>query len=476
MASPNGQILILNAKKEHGEALAMNLRRFGLEVAVASSQEDAVTRLSQTPADMVICDTQLSQDTGVSFLSWVRKEFPISLRVLVENEPLKENCEALINKAGVCCIFRDGVEAEEVARLLALEGAVVQGSPISVDQTMGVDKLKEHCQKLEAENQVLSQQVQKLRDHIQHGQSPQAATSVKPNPAPDPEESARMAVSLSRAMEQLMNSEDIVLPVLPEVGLEVQKLVADENCSFEALAEKVELEQGLSARILQVSNSPMYAGLKRIRNLQQAVARLGLRETRNIVQAVVTQNLFHTRSKSLSNLMSKLWLHSLCAAYSNENIAQTLQIPDSRDFFMMGLLHDIGKLVVVRLVDDLLKSKEWADKGISKDILRGLMTAHHHDFGLRIMQKWQYSKSFEEVVSQHNDDANVYGNSEAVVVTYFSNLLTRKLGYSLVPYESPLLDSEILARALNMTAETRHLLEKTLSGQISKIRESYLPQ
>lgn len=86
------------------------------------------------------------------------------------------------------------------------------------------------------------------------------------------------------------------------------------------------------------------------------------------------------------------------------------------------------------------------------------------DPSARLAEKWEYPPAFREAVRLHNDAINIERRSEPVAVTYFSNLLTRKIGFSLVPYDGDPLSSKTLADALNRTADTRENFEISLQG------------
>ena len=276
----------------------------------------------------------------------------------------------------------------------------------------------------------------------------------------------------SSTLNSMVEDPNLVLPVLPEIADQVRKVMGNELNDFDAVAELVETEQGMSARILQVANSPIYAGLERIKSIQQAIGRLGIRETRNILMAVVVQHLFSTNVRQLREMMKRLWLHSIATAYSNEMICQELGVKDSEDFFMMGLLHDIGKLLIIHLLQVGIEKGEWRESDITEDTVNQIMTIRHNDLGARLLEKWQYPGSFREVVRLHDDTTNIHFRSEAVLVTYFSNLLTRKVNFSLLPYEGDPLSDRTLANALNMPPKRREEFERTIKEITSKIQRS----
>ncbi|MFP4379936.1 MAG: HDOD domain-containing protein [Candidatus Sumerlaeia bacterium] len=482
----SGNVLVLCQKKSTSDSISMNLKRQGLEAFAVSSVTEAEQAMDKNPFDMVIVESNLGNVAGPEFLAEIRKAFPLTLRVLLMNsEGIKVSPDKLVNAAGVHQILKSGFNSQEIVRLLALEGAINHtGAAPSVDVSLENSKLKSLCHKMEEENKALEREIsrnqkrihdlERFLDNKANGGTTSADTAEEGESSNvDETELAEGVAMLTRAIDEILERDEVILPVLPQIGMEVQRMAADENCSFDELAKKVGIEQSLSARVLQVSNSAMYAGLKRIRNLHQAVARLGLRETRNVLQAVVAENLFKTKNKALMQSMAKLWMHSLCTAYCNENIAHMLEIPNSEDYFMMGLLHDIGKLLILLCIEELLSQGKWPREQLHEPMINGIMNASHHEAGSKLMQKWEYSAAFEKVVRLHNDDENIAQHDEPVIVTYFSNLMTRKLGYSLGPYRANLLENSEISRALNISAGTRYALEDNLAELIEQIKQSY---
>jgi HD-like signal output (HDOD) protein len=423
------------ASKERAEGIARAFGNYKLKAAPASSVEDAVLRLKERVFDMVIAESQLDKNvSGTTFLAQTRKRLPLMQRVLIETSPLQISVHSLVNEVAPNAIFSGSVDTGKVWEMLG-GGARGEGSRRRAGSFRGTAQALPYDERSELEKM-------------------------------------EFITESSVAFNGMVEDPNLVLPVLPEIAVKVRQLMTNEKNTFETVADLVEKEQGMSARILQVANCPIYAGLERIRSLQQAVGRLGLRETRNILQAVVAQNLFRTEVRGLQEVMRGLWLHSICTAYGNEIIAQRLGIPDSSDYFMMGLLHDIGKLLILHLTVVGQREGRWTERQITEDAVRKLMAMRHHDLGARLLEKWTYPVSFQEVVLLHNDDAHIDRRSEPVVVTYFSNLLTRKAGFSLVPYEEDLMTRDGLADALNMSPQARADIEQTLGKTTESIKQS----
>ena len=78
-------------------------------------------------------------------------------------------------------------------------------------------------------------------------------------------------------LKQAVESDQLILPTLPEVALKIRDAVENENTSAQQIAETLTQDASLSARLIQVANSPLYRSRTPIEDLQMAVTRLGIR-------------------------------------------------------------------------------------------------------------------------------------------------------------------------------------------------------
>ncbi len=439
-ADDTPKVLILCGDENEARRIANSLIKYDVTAVAASGVDNAILRLKEQPFDMVIAESNLGKSSGLTFLAQAHRYLPTMLRVVIETAPLEISTNALVNEVAPSAIFPGTIDPEKVRQLL---------------------------------NQSVSRQASSASPQQRPPSRAGAPAAGRLGNAMEETEKVACVMEISIALTNLIENPNISLPILPEVAMRVREVIDDDQQSFAAIAEIVETEQGMASRILQVANSPIYAGLERIKNLQQAVSRLGLRETRNIIQAVISQNLFRTEHRHMLDIMRQLWLHSITTAYANEMIAQRLQIPESSDYFMMGLLHDIGKLLIVHLACEGEKKKLWkSPNAVSEGVIRRVFAMRHNDLGARLLEKWNYPGSFQTVVRLHNDRYDIEQRHESVVVTYISNLLTRKLGFSLLPYDN---DEELrhaMLDALNMTEMMLFEFENDVRLTTEKIKAS----
>jgi HD-like signal output (HDOD) protein/CheY-like chemotaxis protein len=481
-------VLVLGSQPETLASVCDELEAGGIAVVGVSSAAEAAQKMRERSFDLLLVDAAIARPGVADLLARVREVMPQTGRAVFEVEPgTQVDLRDLIHRAAPCAFFMGVPPAEQVKEVLRRhrsETAEAASSPAMAPArkrragfVFGAGTLFQtqapsgNEEKPRPQATVSPAETRKGASQAPVGKSAHAGMDWELNYS-----TADMTAEVSRVLAGMLEEPDVRLPVLPQAARAIRNELARPNASFERIAEIVSLDPSMSARILEVANSPLYAGVGKIRNLQQAAARIGMRETRNILLAVATQDLFTTREKGLAALMSRLWLHSLVCAYANEIMAKELRIKESSDFFMMGLLHDIGKLAILHLIQIGYERGIWTKRTISDALIADLFLREHNSIGRRLMEKWEYDKSFQDMVFLHNDDVSkIRCYSEPVVVTYYSNLLTRKMGLSLLPCpEGPdPLGAHDFAQALNMTPETRDKIEKSLRDTLSKIQESY---
>src|SRR5690606_19183243 len=102
----------------------------------------------------------------------------------------------------------------------------------------------------------------------------------------------------------------LVLPTLPEMALHIRDIVSDSNCSLANLARCVIRDPALSARIIQIANSPLLRARSPIESVEMAVMRMGGLMIKNIVTAVVMEQLFQATNEVTERKLRSAWKHA----------------------------------------------------------------------------------------------------------------------------------------------------------------------
>jgi putative nucleotidyltransferase with HDIG domain len=207
------------------------------------------------------------------------------------------------------------------------------------------------------------------------------------------------------------------LPSLPAVVVELLESVDREDVNAEALADKIALDQALAARALKVANSPFYGLQSKVATIQDATVILGLRQVRSLVTAAAVTGAFSFSSASWFD-PRRFWQHCVGVALCARALAAEVGLSED-GAFTAGLLHDIGRLVLVtcfpeeyRQVALYRKKHDCYPLTAERDIL-GL---DHASVGKALAERWRFAPAIQEAVALHHAPEEVTGDSLAGIV------------------------------------------------------------
>ncbi|HEX7672011.1 MAG TPA: HDOD domain-containing protein, partial [Polyangiaceae bacterium] len=198
------------------------------------------------------------------------------------------------------------------------------------------------------------------------------------------------------ALEERVEKGALDLPVLADAAQRVMQLALDESTDAQTLAEIIERDMALSSHLLRVTNSPLYRGRSPIVSLQHAVSRLGMRQVRGIALAIVCESRVfkvHGYEKELRDLFR----HSLATAHFAEELARMKGF-DLEEAFLAGLLHDIGRPVLLQAIVDL--ERELSCRAPHSAAL-SLADAHHESTGAVLVTRWDLPPRLADAVRRH---------------------------------------------------------------------------
>jgi len=136
------------------------------------------------------------------------------------------------------------------------------------------------------------------------------------------------------------------LPVLPSAVTEVLRLTESATSSAGAVAQAVQQDPVLAARVLRIANSGYFNFHSSVSGVQQAVTLMGLDLVRSVVVGAAISRLLRPDHTVPGFSLQRFWRHSAMTASGSRGIAQTTPTRGRDDAFTAGLLHDIGALVL----------------------------------------------------------------------------------------------------------------------------------
>jgi len=197
----------------------------------------------------------------------------------------------------------------------------------------------------------------------------------------------------------VLRGKELCLPPLPESVIRIQRLLDSPECDLEKLATAIQLDPALSTKIVGISNSPFYMGMEAVHGVQDAMIRVGLRETRNIVFAITLRSKVF-RAPGFERAIHHLWIHSLAASLSTQAVAAELAVdPDLG--FMGGLIHDVGRAVVLSLAGDVTRRSRGVASPRPETVER-VLERFHERLGARVANSWHLVPELASAIAWHH--------------------------------------------------------------------------
>ena len=237
--------------------------------------------------------------------------------------------------------------------------------------------------------------------------------------------------SLVGMIDRYVTSKTVKLPAFNATALRIQREVAKEEPDSRLIEKLIVSDQSLTGEVLRVSNSSFYKGLTQVATVRDAIIRMGNIEVSNIVSMVALQHNFRSKNQNIHKIMEKLWRHSVgCAIGANWLARQTGFQALAHETFIAGLLHDVGKLYVLKVLDDMKATGEI--KNLPSDrVIDELMQQLHTDQGYAIMTHWNLPEKYCRVARDHHL-TEIGGNNALLVMVRMANQVCHKMGIGLI--------------------------------------------
>jgi len=186
----------------------------------------------------------------------------------------------------------------------------------------------------------------------------------------------------------------LVLPSLPDIVIRVRQAVNKDDVNLGDIVKLIQLDPSLTARLVQIANSPLYRSPQPVENCLMAVNRLGLSTTRDLVTCLVLNNVFNSENAMLRAKVRQLWQHSCHVAAIASTIAAVTPGLHEDTALLAGLLHDIGVLPVLHY------AAEFPDVFESDEKLNFVIQSLRAPLGQQILKEWNFDNALSEVSAE----------------------------------------------------------------------------
>ncbi len=279
-----------------------------------------------------------------------------------------------------------------------------------------------------------------------------------------------MGRSFAELVDAHIEANRTQLPVFDGTAMDIQELMSSDAFDIGAVEDLILKDPVLSSAVLRLANSCFYGGLVPVTNLRDAIVRLGAQKMANLAVLVTQKSSYQVRAASLRPLVGGLWSHSVGCALGSQWLSGRLKRDDVAEHaFMAGMLHDIGKLLVLRVIDDL--RQERPDFVPTGNLVREMLSRMHAERGAMLMRKWTIPDVYTHVVAHHHD-ADADESDVLLLIVRIVDRACNKLGVGIDPDPNANLAASAEAQILGMSevlaAELETQLEDTpqLAGAV----------
>jgi putative nucleotidyltransferase with HDIG domain len=217
------------------------------------------------------------------------------------------------------------------------------------------------------------------------------------------------------------------LPSLPKVVQELMLLVRQSEVQLDVVTHTLQLDQALSAKVLQLANSPFYGLSGRIDSIRDAINILGMRQLGSLViAAALTLQFEQLHGQSLH--MNAFWRHSIGCATAARQLAQRAGL-DEQAAFTAGLLHDVGRLVVDSHYPlEAAQAIAWAEQHDLPhcEAERTLLGIDHTELGEWVCRHWRFTSDVIEAIAGHHHPPPA-GGASLIDVVHVADAITHAL-------------------------------------------------
>jgi HD-like signal output (HDOD) protein len=262
---------------------------------------------------------------------------------------------------------------------------------------------------------------------------------------------------------------EITLPSLPQINTKFKELT-NKGANLQDIGDLLKQDVAISSKLISLANSAYYHGAVESKTLGQAIGRLGLSTTKQYVDAICNRTLYTTSNKNFVESIEKLWEHSLSCAYASEIVSKVLNLKVTGDAFTMGLLHDIGKLVVLQIVAEL-QEKGKLGENVDKIELIESVDTYHGKLGATLLKGWGFSKEYLLIVMYHDDLGGADPISKELLVVHFANLLVKSMGYDQAQQAEIDLENAESTRLLGLDSKMTAHIKEEVKGHMDVLKD-----
>jgi HD-like signal output (HDOD) protein len=236
--------------------------------------------------------------------------------------------------------------------------------------------------------------------------------------------------------------------VLPQAAIEVQELIA-RNAGLPAIVRAIEHEPTVAAALVKYANAAVYAGLRDVTDLQQAVARLGLDQVRQTVVSLSAKAAFKADNPAQAKYYGTIWKHSLTTAVAARGWRSSCRCRRRRRSWPGCCTTSAASACCAGITT--LRKRDPKGFVLPDNTIGEFTDALHCPIGEVLCKAWNIPAELSDAIKRHHD-TNLTEKDTLAAVVQVADLMAAKIGASLHPEPNlKLVERPAFARCSSMT-------------------------
>lgn len=264
---------------------------------------------------------------------------------------------------------------------------------------------------------------------------------------------------------------------LPHVAIRILQLINDEKSTLQSFEEVIKLDPILVTRLLRLVNSAYFGLAQKVDSISKAIVFVGMDNLRNLVAVETLKGLFREKDTDAVFSRKKVWIHSATVAILSEMIARRLLGHVGADYFLAGIVHDIGLIVEDQVVGDKLHkacaSVNEPEKSFC-EMEQEIIGTNHCELGGLIAKQIQLPSDVRQAIIHHHATEKKQAPSSISGVVQIADFIANNLNYA--PFEGK---AEVAPLPPSLASHVKHqsryykVIIAALPEQIANAKELY---
>jgi HD-like signal output (HDOD) protein len=205
---------------------------------------------------------------------------------------------------------------------------------------------------------------------------------------------------------------------LPEICIKLQDLIYDPDSSMSDIAQLIAIDPSLSARLLKIANSSFYSFPSQIDSLSRAITLIGTADLYSLALATSTPDTFSALDDNEHIDIHRYWRHSVTTGLIGRFLAQDLKLTHSESFFLAGLFHNLGKLVILeQMPEQYIEVKNNISEEKSPWVAEKAVLGHTYaEVGEALLNCWSMPTHLLDMVAHQHAPASAMDQKAASII------------------------------------------------------------